>query len=138
MKGRRPLATLVAVAMLFSSAVAMTGCATKRQLADLETKVDQALSQAQAADATAQAKQAEAAAEIAPAESAAHAREDDEDRSEEHLGDRPGGGGEVGGEAQEPLDAPELAEVEKEVVADHEDDGQPSQEIDLPDALTVL
>lgn len=85
MKGRRPLATLVAVAMLFSSAVALTGCATKRQLADLETKVDQALSQAQsaqaqAADATAQAKQAEAAAERA--EQAAQRAENSAQRAE--------------------------------------------------------
>ena len=45
----------------------LVGCATKRQLTDLEAKVDQALSEAQSAqakatDATAQVKTAEAAA----------------------------------------------------------------------------
>jgi hypothetical protein len=70
MKGKRAMATLVAVAMLLSSGIALSGCATKRQLSDLETKVDQALSDARsakasAADATAQVKKAEAAADRA-------------------------------------------------------------------------
>lgn len=67
MKGRKPLATLVAIAMLFSAAIALSGCATKRQLTDLEAKVDQALSQAQSA----QAKATDAAAQVQKAEAAA-------------------------------------------------------------------
>ena len=85
MKGRHSLAMLVAVAMLFSSAIALSGCATKRQLADLETKVDQALSEAQSAkamatDASAQVQKAEAAA--GRAEQAATSAENSAKRAE--------------------------------------------------------
>lgn len=85
MKGRESLAMLVAVAMLFSAAIALSGCATKRQLADLETKVDQALSEAQSAkaqamDASAEVQKAEAAA--GRAEQAAANAENSAKRSE--------------------------------------------------------
>ena len=85
MKGRKPLAALVVVAMLFSSAIALSGCATKRQLADLEEKVDQALSEAQSAkakamDASAQVERAEAAA--VRAEQAAKSAENSANRAE--------------------------------------------------------
>jgi phage/plasmid primase-like uncharacterized protein len=85
MKGRKPLATLVALAMLFSCGIALSGCATKRQLTDLEAKVDQALSQAQSAqaqatNAAAQVQKAEAAAERA--EKAATSAENSAKRSE--------------------------------------------------------
>jgi len=85
MKRKRALVTLVVVAMLFSSGVALSGCATKRQLADLETKVDQALSearsaQAKATDATAQVKKAEAAA--GRAEQAANSADNSAKRAE--------------------------------------------------------
>jgi hypothetical protein len=70
MKTRKSVTALLLVAMVLSSAIVMSGCATKRQLADLETKVDQALNEARsakaaAADATAQVQRAEAAADRA-------------------------------------------------------------------------
>ena len=43
MKTTRSFIILLVVAMLFSAGLA-TGCATKRQVTDLEAKVDQALS----------------------------------------------------------------------------------------------
>jgi outer membrane murein-binding lipoprotein Lpp len=66
MNGRSSVTTWLLIAMLLSG-IALSGCATKRQLTDLEAKVDQALSQSQSAqakatDAIAQAKAAEAAA----------------------------------------------------------------------------
>ena len=85
MKRSRPLAVLVLVAMLFSSGIALSGCATKRQLTDLEAKVDQALSEAQSAkaaamDASAQVKGAEVAADRA--ETAAQNAENSAKRAE--------------------------------------------------------
>ena len=85
MKGRRSVTTWLLIAMLFSSGIALSGCATKRQLADLETKVDQALSEAQSAqakatDATAQVKTAEAAA--VRAEQAAKSADNSANRAE--------------------------------------------------------
>jgi hypothetical protein len=70
MKARKPVTALLLVAMLLSCAIAISGCATKKQLADLESKVDQALNEARsakaaAADATAQVQRAEAAADRA-------------------------------------------------------------------------
>jgi len=70
MKASKSVTALLLVAMLLSLAIATSGCATKRQLTDLETKVDQALSEARsakaaAADATAQVQRAEAAADRA-------------------------------------------------------------------------
>jgi hypothetical protein len=50
------------------------------------------------------------------------------------LGDRPGDRAEIGREAQELPDSRELPEVEQEMVADDEEDGQAAQEIDLPNA----
>jgi len=70
MNAKRLVTTLLLIAMLLPFGMASTGCATKRQLTDLETKVDQALSEAQSAqakatDATAQVQKAEAAADRA-------------------------------------------------------------------------
>ena len=67
MNARRSGVTYLLIVILFLSGSALSGCATKRQLADLETKVDQALSEAQSA----QAKAADAAAQVEKAEAAA-------------------------------------------------------------------
>jgi uncharacterized iron-regulated membrane protein len=85
MNRRRSIITWLLIAMLFSSGIALSGCATKRQLTDLEARVDQALSAAQSAqakamDATAQAKTAEAAA--VRAEQAAKSADNSANRAE--------------------------------------------------------
>lgn len=78
MNGRKPLATLVAVAVLLASVIGLSACATKRQLADLEAKVDQALTEAQSA----QAKATDAAAQVEKAEAAADRGEQAAQRAE--------------------------------------------------------
>jgi len=86
MNTTRLVATLLFIAMmLLPFGTASLGCATKRQLTDLEARVDQALSEAQsaqakAADATAQVKKAEAAADRA--EQAAQRAENSAKRAE--------------------------------------------------------
>lgn len=85
MKATRSTTTLLLVAMLLACGIALSGCATKRQLVDLEARVDQALSEAQSAqakatDATAQGKKAEAAA--VRAEAAAMGAENSAKRAE--------------------------------------------------------
>ena len=80
----------------------------------------------------------QAPAQVAPAHRAADAREDDEEPGEEILSHRPGDAGEVGRKAEEPFHAAEFAQIEKKMVADHQDDGQTAQEIDLPDALSAV
>jgi len=82
MKRSRSLAMLVAVAVLLTSAAGLAGCATKRQLTDLEAKVDQALSDAQSAKAmsTDAVQRAEAAA--VRAEEAATSAENAAQRAE--------------------------------------------------------
>lgn len=85
MKARRPVSALLIVVMLLASAIAVSGCATKRQLTDLEAKVDQALSEARSAkaaavDASAQVQRADAAADRA--EKAAMSAENSAQRAE--------------------------------------------------------
>lgn len=85
MKATRLVTALLVVAMLCASGIASLGCATKRQLSDLEAKVDQALSEASsakatAANATAQAERAETAA--VRAEKAAQNAENAANRAE--------------------------------------------------------
>lgn len=70
MKTRKAVTVVLLVAMLLSSAIAMSGCATRRQFVDLESKVDQALNEARsakaaAADSTAQVQRADAAVDRA-------------------------------------------------------------------------
>ena len=77
----------------------------------------------------------QAPAHVAPAQRTAHPRQDDEESGEEVLGRRPGHAGKIGRETQESLDPTEFSQVEEEMVADHQDDGQAAQEVDLPDAF---
>ena len=51
------------------------------------------------------------------------------------LGYRPGDSGQVRQKAKKFFDADISAQVVEKVVANHQDDGQAAQEIDLPDAL---
>jgi hypothetical protein len=80
----------------------------------------------------------QAPAHVAPAQRAADAGQDNEEPGEEILGRRPGGGRQVSGKTEEPLDSPKFAEIEQDVVADHQDDGETAQEIDLPDAWSAV
>jgi len=52
MNAKRSTSILLVLTMLFLLGSSSMGCATKRQLTDLEAKVDQALSAAQSAQAT--------------------------------------------------------------------------------------
>ncbi len=76
----------------------------------------------------------ETPADVAPAQRAADPRQHNKEPGEGELGRRPGRAGQVGRKAEEAPDAAEFPQVEQDVVADHQDDGQAPQEIDLPDA----
>lgn len=78
MNARRSVTALLFTAILLSCGMASLGCATKRQLSDLEARVDQALSEAQSA----QAKATDAAAQVEKAEAAAERAEQAADRAE--------------------------------------------------------
>jgi hypothetical protein len=51
MKAHKVLGSLLVVAMLVSVGTALTGCATNSKVADLEERIDRALSEAQSAQA---------------------------------------------------------------------------------------
>lgn len=80
-------------------------------------------------------KELQTPAQVAPGQCAARPRQDDKKPGKEMLGHQPGDSGQVCRKPQTSFDTNVLAQVVEKVVADHEDDGQAAQEIDLPDAL---
>lgn len=73
-------------------------------------------------------------AHVAPGQRAARPAKHDEEPGKKMLGCRPGDSGQVRRKAKKSFDADEFTQVIEKVIADHQDDRQAAQEIDLPDA----